>query len=93
MNGHEPNSIGSVLQPEEYRRTGIGKAFAMRVFNEFLGRWEVGQMTSNAPAQAFWRDVVATHTAGVHVEHTVTNGEWQVQIQSFGNAEQNQPAE
>lgn len=47
---------------KKYRRRGIGGAAARQVFDQVRGRWEVGQMPLNLPAQAFWRRVIGAYT-------------------------------
>ncbi len=40
----------------KYRRRGIGREVAHRVFGQFEGRWEVTQEEGNLPAQAFCKE-------------------------------------
>jgi predicted acetyltransferase len=68
---------------KKYRRSGLGAAFARRVFAVRPGRWEVGQMPGNLAALAFWRHVIADYTKGVYTEHTITSGWWQGFVQCF----------
>jgi predicted acetyltransferase len=68
---------------KKYRRAGIGKAVAMRVFDSLPGYWEVGQMPDNVAAQAFWRRVVSEYTDGNYQEHVLSSGSWQGVVQSF----------
>ena len=68
---------------KKYRRSGLGRALALRVFAELPGRWEVGQMMNNHPAQAFWRKVIAEHTLGHYEEHELAGGWWQGVVQCF----------
>jgi predicted acetyltransferase len=68
-----------------YRRRGFGQAAAHHVFESLRGRWEVGQMPRNLPAQAFWRRVIAEYTGGVFTEHALTAGHWEGHVQRFRN--------
>jgi predicted acetyltransferase len=68
---------------KKYRRAGLGKAVAMRVFADLPGHWEVGQMPDNVSAQAFWRRVVDEYTNGRYDELTLSTGSWQGVVQSF----------
>lgn len=68
---------------KKYRRAGIGKAVAMRVFASLPGYWEVGQMPKNVRAQAFWRRVVGEYTHGSYQEQILSSGSWQGVVQSF----------
>jgi predicted acetyltransferase len=70
---------------KKYRRAGVGRVLATRVFEELPGRWEVGQMTANAPARSFWRAVIADFTGGHFTEHALTNGWWQGTVQCFAS--------
>lgn len=42
----------------KYRRQGIGRRVAHRVFDQFEGKWQVTQEEGNWPAQTFWRRVI-----------------------------------
>ena len=68
---------------KRYRRSGAGRALALHVFQSYPGLWEVGQMPANHAAQAFWRQVIGTATAGAFVELQVTEGWWQGVVQQF----------
>lgn len=68
---------------KKYRRAGVGRAAAMAVFAALAGQWEVGQMTGNLPAQAFWRSVISELTHGGYSEHTISRGGWQGIVQCF----------
>jgi predicted acetyltransferase len=70
---------------KKYRRSGLGKAMALRVFSQLPGYWEVGQMPDNTPAQAFWRAVIADLTDGAYTEQILTTGWWQGIVQCFGS--------
>lgn len=69
----------------KYRRRGVGARAACRVFARHPGRWQVGQMPANTPAQAFWRQVIAQHTGGAFEETTLTTGPWQGLVQTFAS--------
>lgn len=47
---------------KKYRRKGVGKAVAIKIFDMFPGGWEISQWTNNLPAQNFWSKVVAEYT-------------------------------
>jgi predicted acetyltransferase len=48
-----------------------------------LGRWQVGQMTANQAAQAFWRRTIAACTGGRFTEEVLASGWWQGVVQCF----------
>jgi predicted acetyltransferase len=68
---------------KKYRRSGLGRTMARAVFDALPGKWEVGQMTLNASAQAFWREVIGEYTAGAFVEHELRGSWWEGQVQCF----------
>ena len=67
----------------KYRRGGVGAWLARSVFAALPGRWEVGQMPDNLPAQAFWRRIIGECTAGRFKEHEVLGGAWRGVVQVF----------
>ncbi len=48
----------------QHRRRGVGERAAHRLFDRFAGNWEVREMLTNTPAQAFWRRIIATYSGG-----------------------------
>ncbi|MCV2369868.1 GNAT family N-acetyltransferase [Roseateles oligotrophus] len=68
---------------KKYRRAGLGAELACAVFRALPGRWEVGQMRDNLPAQAFWRRVIGEYSAAAYTEHELTEGWWQGLVQCF----------
>ncbi len=68
---------------KKYRRAGLGAEVAAAVFKALPGQWEVGQMSDNLPAQAFWRRVIADYSGGAFTEHVLTEGWWQGLVQCF----------
>jgi predicted acetyltransferase len=47
-----------------YRRRGVGREVARRVFDRLPGRWALQQTPGNHAAQEFWRRVLAGYTDG-----------------------------
>ncbi|AIQ14310.1 GNAT family N-acetyltransferase [Paenibacillus durus] len=43
---------------QKYRRTGIGRAAAIKAFKMYNADWAVTQMENNTPAISFWRNVI-----------------------------------
>ncbi|HEU5163893.1 MAG TPA: GNAT family N-acetyltransferase [Chitinophagaceae bacterium] len=74
-------SIAEFFILKKYRRTGIGKAIAMMVFDLHKGQWEVFQKESNKPAQIFWKKVIEEYTKGQYKERS-EDGK---RIQNFEN--------
>jgi predicted acetyltransferase len=68
---------------QRYRRLGVGRALATQVFTALPGKWEVGQMTDSAVAQAFWRTVISGYTHGNYSANVMTDGWWQGIVHGF----------
>lgn len=68
---------------KKYRRLGVGAAGARAVFAAHPGRWQVGQMPANRPAQAFWRRVIGDLSGGAFAETVLDSGPWQGLVQRF----------
>lgn len=77
------HQIAEMFVLRRYRRRGVGRAVARRVFDMFCGRWEVRQHEANAPAQAFWRSVIGEYARGRHEEHRVACPEFSGVVQRF----------
>ncbi len=60
--------MGEFFVARQYRRQGIGQRVAVHLFDKFPGRWEVREMPSNKPAQAFWRRIIHDYTGGTFTE-------------------------
>lgn len=67
----------------KYRRRGVGREVATRLFDLFPGRWEVRQIAANTPAQSFWREVIGEYTGGRFEERFVESDQWLGPVQSF----------
>lgn len=63
-------SIAEFFIMKKFRLSGLGKHAAHQVFQNHKGNWEVFQIESNKPAQAFWRKVISDYTRGHFVERT-----------------------
>src|SRR4051794_26425212 len=64
------HSIGEFFVLRNYRRKGIGKFVANRIFNMFPGKWRVSQMEDNQPSKEFWRKVISEYTKRDYLETT-----------------------
>jgi predicted acetyltransferase len=71
---------------KRYRRMGVGRLGAHHIFDQFRGRWEVGQMPLNLPARAFWRRTIHDYTGGRFIEHELHDDRWDGFLQCFDNA-------
>lgn len=68
---------------KKYRRSGLGRAAATRLFDLHPGRWQLGQFPLNYPAQAFWRATISEYTRGNYREQEITSGSWIGILQEF----------
>jgi predicted acetyltransferase len=71
-----------------YRRTGIGRGAAHKVWKQLPGRWEVRVMEANRPALAFWQRAISKFAgSNVHPVRVEKNGQWwqQFSFDSPGN--------
>lgn len=64
-------SIAEFFIMKKYRRSGIGQAVAKEIFNLHRGQWEVFQIETNKPAQAFWHKTIDEYTKGKFTEKVV----------------------
>jgi predicted acetyltransferase len=67
----------------KYRRQGVGDHVARYIFNQFPGTWQVGQITENPSAIAFWRKVIAHYTQNNFQEYDLDNENWHGPVQAF----------
>ena len=51
-----------------YRRSGVGRAFAATLWNEYPGPWLVRVFQRNLPAIPFWRSTIGIYASGHHQE-------------------------
>ena len=85
-----PNTydIGEFFILRKYRQKGLGKHVAHTLFDRHRGNWEIRQMFSNTPAQAFWRKIISEYTGGKYRDttevHPIYGGD-ELVIQRFSN--------
>ena len=77
------HSIAEFFILRKYRRQGIGRTVAHRIFDMFPGDWSVAQEEGNHPAQAFWRRVVSEYTQGDFQALHSNNEEWKGPLLKF----------
>lgn len=59
-----------------FRRRGIGRKVAVRLFEQFRGKWVVQQLALNLTAVRFWRAVVSQYTGGKFTESSGETSPW-----------------
>ena len=80
-------SIAEIFILIKYRRRGVGREVAHRIFDMFRGKWSVAQEEGNRPARAFWRKVIVEYTNGDFEEVHRQDDEWRGPIQKFNSRE------
>jgi predicted acetyltransferase len=60
--GPETYDMGEFFILRKFRRSGLGRYVACALFDRFAGKWEVRELPSNTPAQAFWRRIIGDYT-------------------------------
>ncbi|WP_233711211.1 GNAT family N-acetyltransferase [Lederbergia citrisecunda] len=65
----------------KYRRNGLGKEAAIKVFNLYKANWKVAQMALNEPAIQFWRNIIKEYTNDSYTE--IYRQDLKKYIQSF----------
>ncbi len=68
-------SVAEFFVLRKYRRRGVGREVAFRVFDKLPGIWCVAQEADNHPAQIFWQEVIAAYTGGHFIEIPASD-EW-----------------
>jgi predicted acetyltransferase len=87
MAGPGTHEISEFFVLRKYRRRGVGARVATALFDMAPGPWEISQLASNLPAQAFWRAVVERYTGGAFTDvdhaHTLWGFPWRGRVQRF----------
>lgn len=52
------SEIAEFFVMKKYRRKGIGKNAAFKIFDKFSGRWEIWQLEKNIASKKFWRAII-----------------------------------
>lgn len=76
MVDEDARSIAEFFIMRKYRRRGIGKLVASKVFDTFKGTWVVLQHGNNEASQHFWTRTINEYTGGNYSEHDVTTEYW-----------------
>lgn len=71
---------------KEYRKNGIGKNAAFKVFDLFPGKWEVRETKKNKQAYCFWSNVLAEYTKNTFMEIALDDENWSGPVQTFDNS-------
>lgn len=64
----EPNVVLEFFVLRKFYRRGFGKMAAIKLFDQFPGKWCITQVEKNEPARNFWRKVIGEYTGGNYIE-------------------------
>ncbi len=78
-------NIAEFYIKKEFRKNGIGKITAMKIFDLFHGKWEIRELRDNIDGQNFWRKVINDYTKGNFKEILLDDNNWQGPVQIFEN--------
>lgn len=76
-------SIAEFFVMRKYRRKGVGRECARRLFDHYPGRWRVAEEMNNLPSQTFWHNIIEEYTQGNYEEMRLNNEEWRGLVQVF----------
>lgn len=79
-------SIAEFFIMRKYRRRGIGKTAAIKVFETHPGKWEIIQHGDNKPSIIFWENVVRNYTNGNFTKEKAKTELWEGQALIFDNS-------
>jgi predicted acetyltransferase len=82
-NPFDGHAVADFFVMRRYRRQGIGRAAAARLFDHFPGHWEVSAYAENVPGNIFWRGVIDRYTGGRYTEIWHQTANWRGPVQSF----------
>lgn len=67
-----PHVVNEFFVLRRYRRAGVGRTVARRLFEGHEGTWFLTVMRANVPAQDFWASVIADLTGRERCDFTVS---------------------
>lgn len=62
------HSIAEFYILPAFRRKGIGRKAAFKIFEQMGGKWEIRQLRSNPKSTPFWRSILTAFTRGQFTE-------------------------
>ncbi|MCH6258806.1 hypothetical protein MLD52_19765 [Puniceicoccaceae bacterium K14] len=78
-------TIAEFFVMNTFRREGVGREVAIRVFDLFPGPWEVHQHLKNKKALLFWEKVIAEYVDQNYEKRIVQNDDGARQVILFNN--------
>ena len=76
LKGDNIYSIAEFFVLKKYRNKHIGKISAHKIFDKFIGRWEINQHPKNIIAQNFWEKTIDDYTKGQYKIHQSITEDW-----------------
>lgn len=77
------HAIAELFILRRFRRRGVGRVVARRMFDMFPGRWTVREREANGPGRAFWHSVIAEYTCGRYEEQRERSDGFSGVLQQF----------
>ncbi len=71
----QPHNIAEFFIMKKYRKKGVGKYAAQKIFDRFPGGWEISVWSNNSAAQCFWKSVVNEYAEGNYKTFTSPENE------------------
>jgi predicted acetyltransferase len=72
----EASSMAEFFVLSAYRRRGIGREAALRLFRMFPGKWEIVQHQENLSSMEFWEKVLDDFTRGQYRKLEAQTEDW-----------------
>ena len=69
----------------KFRRRGVGRQVAVKLFDRYPGNWIVEQLVENLPALRFWQTVVNEYTGGQYAETQYASPWGEMNVLRFRN--------
>ncbi|MBN2544437.1 MAG: GNAT family N-acetyltransferase [Spirochaetes bacterium] len=85
LKNEQAKSISEFFIMKKYRRKGIGKKAAIKMFDMFRGDWEIRQHPHNIAAQKFWKNVITIYTGNNFSEKELISKKWSGKVFIFNN--------
>ena len=64
VNEETDYSLAEFFVMYKYRRSGVGRFAAMKVFDMFHGKWQLKRHPKNIASVHFWNEVISEYTVG-----------------------------
>lgn len=79
------NTIAEFFIMRKWRKLGVGRKAAIKIFDHHQGNWEVKQEKENYVAQIFWESVIQQYSNGRYTKIESFLPKWEGPIIIFNN--------